>query len=235
MGNERMVFWDFDGTLAVREGSWPTILREAVLAADPTQTLDVDKLAIELRGGFPQWGPQGMGAYSRASDWWAAASPVLVDACLSVGVDPALTRHAMAELPSLYYRPTAWQILPGAREALQTVSRAGLSNVVLSNHAPELPGLVDALGFGPLVMRTITSASLGVEKPDSVMFKTALHLVGAARDSWMIGDNPVADIAGARGVGMRAVLVHRSDGPVSAITLADAAAHVVAEEAAGAR
>lgn len=230
-----MVFWDFDGTLAAREGSWPTILRDAVLAADPTQTLDVDKLAIELRGGFPQWGPKGMGSYPRASDWWTAASPVLMNACLSAGVDPALTRLAMAELPSLYYRPTAWQILPGAREALQTVSRAGLFNVVLSNHAPELPGLVDALGFGPLVMRTITSASLEFEKPDPVIFETAFRLVDAARDSWMIGDNPVADIAGARHVGMRAVLVHRSNGPVSGITLADAAAHVVAEEAAGAR
>jgi FMN phosphatase YigB (HAD superfamily) len=228
-----MVFWDFDGTLAEREGSWPTILREAVLAADPTQAVDVAKLAIELSGGFPQWGPKGLGMHPRASDWWAAASPILVDACLSAGVGPTLARRAMAALPSLYYRPTAWRMLPGARETLEAVWRARLPNVVRSNHAPELPGLVNALGSGPLVMRTITSASLGVEKPDPVMFETALRLVGAARDSWMVGDNPVADVAGARGVGMRAVLVHRPDGPLSALTLEEAAAHIVAEEATG--
>ncbi|MFJ3382175.1 HAD family hydrolase [Curtobacterium sp. NPDC090217] len=233
MGGVRTVFWDFDGTLAVREGSWSTILRAAVLAADPTHAVDPDALAIGLSGGFPQWGSDGMGLHRHASDWWRAASPVLVDACLGAGVSPAIARQAMVKLPGLYYEPTAWRTLPGAREALTAVARTGLPNVVLSNHAPELPGLVDALGFGSLVVRTITSASLGVEKPNPVMFETALRLVGAARDSWMVGDNPVADVAGARGVGMRAVLVHRADGPVAAMTLMDAAAHIVAAESEG--
>jgi FMN phosphatase YigB (HAD superfamily) len=236
MADVRMVFWDFDGTLAVREGSWPSILREAVLAVDPEHEVDVDELAIGLGGGFPRWGPEGMGVHAHAADWWAAASPVLVEACVAAAVDRALAARAMAEIPAIYYRPTSWRLLPGAREALEAVSRAGLLNVVLSNHAPELPGLVDALGFGPLVMRTITSASLGVEKPDPAMFETAFRLVGAARDSWMVGDNPVADIAGARRVGMSALLVHRPDGTAPSVTLVEAAERIVTEKgAAGVR
>ena len=31
--------------------------------------------------------------------------------------------------------------------------------------------------------------------------------MNAGKDVWMIGDNPVADIAGAQAVGMRAILV----------------------------
>jgi hypothetical protein len=42
-----------------------------------------------------------------------------------------------------------------------------------------------------------------------------------------IGDNPIADITGARGAGLSAVLVHRPDGAAPAITLAEAPARIV--------
>jgi HAD superfamily hydrolase (TIGR01549 family) len=229
-----MVFWDFDGTLAARDGMWPDVLREAVLAVDPTQRVDVAALDRALRDGFPRWGPDGMGLHRSASAWWAAASPVLAAACREAGIEDGITDRAMAEVARVYYRPDAWRILAGAREALETVSRAGLPSVILSNHAPELPGLVEALGFAPPVTRTITSASLGMEKPDPRVFVAALRLTGAARDSWMVGDHPVADVAGARAVGMRAVLVHRSSGGATPLTLRDAAARIV-EDLASAR
>ncbi|MBM7411547.1 putative hydrolase of the HAD superfamily [Clavibacter michiganensis] len=227
MSDALMVFWDFDGTLAARDGMWPSVLQEAILAVNPTQAVDLEALDRVLRTGFPRWGPGGMGLHARASDWWAEASPALGSACREAGVDGATTERVMAEVPRVYYRPDAWRILPGAHEALDAVSRAGLPSVILSNHAPELPDLVRALGFAPPVTRTITSASLGMEKPDPRMFEAALRMTGAARDSWMVGDHPVADVAGARAVGMRAMLVHRPSGDDAALTLGDAAARIV--------
>ena len=116
-----------------------------------------------------------------------------------------------------------------AVRSLKGTSRAGFTNVILSNHAPELPELVHALGFASLVERTITSASLGVEKPNPVIFQTALRLTRGTPDSWMIGDNPTTDIEGAQAIGMRAVLVHRSITDAPPLTLMDAAAQVISD------
>ena len=117
--------------------------------------------------------------------------------------------------------------MPGAFAALEMLCRAGFRNVILSNHAPELPGLVVALGFTPFVERTLTSASLGIEKPDPKIFRTAVRIAQAAPNSPMIGDNPTTDIQGARAVGMRAILVHRTIGGRPARTLESAAVEIV--------
>jgi len=49
-------------------------------------------------------------------------------------------------------------------------------------------------------------------KPHPSIFEAALKLAGvAAADAVMVGDSLTQDIDGARGVGMRGVLVRRSD------------------------
>ena len=49
----------------------------------------------------------------------------------------------------------------------------------------------------------------GAHKPDSSIFEHALELIGAhASETLFVGDNPVADICGARGVGMRTAWLH---------------------------
>jgi len=89
--------------------------------------------------------------------------------------------------------------------------------VILSNHAPELPALVTALGLGPVVDATVPSALTGAEKSNPRILQYAFQLTGAGDDVRMLGHNPVADIAGAQAVGMRAA--HVGDGR----TLIDAA------------
>ncbi|RIJ69978.1 HAD family hydrolase [Nakamurella silvestris] len=227
MGQRRVVFWDFDGTLAEREGYWSSILREAVLAVDPAARVTVEELEPGLKDGFPRWEPGGLRVYPDAATWWAASSPVLVQACVGAGVQRVMALRAVAGIPQIYYRPGSWQIIAGASEALSMTATAGFANVILSNHAPELPDLVEALGFGRLVERTITSASLGLEKPNPLAFRMALRLTNASPDSWMIGDNPTADIAGARAIGMHALLVLRSEAGRPPLTLTEAAAHVI--------
>lgn len=227
MGQRQVVFWDFDGTLAVRDGTWSSILREAILATDSSTRVTIGDLAAGLLRGFPDWETGEPRVYSDAADWWVAASPVLIRACLGAGVDRRIAQSAADEVPHIYYRPADWRVRSGALRSLETTTRAGFVNIVLSNQAPELAQLVEALGFGPFVERTITSASLGVEKPNPVMFRSALRLTDAATDRWMIGDNPITDVAGAEAVGMRALLVHQPNGDGRGLTLEDAAAEVI--------
>ena len=52
------------------------------------------------------------------------------------------------------------------------------------------------------------SAAYGAEKPAASIFLDMLDKLSvSASDAVMVGDNPLADIAGAQGVGMRAVWI----------------------------
>ena len=92
---------------------------------------------------------------------------------------------------------------------LERLRAQGWQHAILSNHVPELPSLVEALGLSRLVEPVITSAATGYEKPHPEAFALALHLCGRPRQVWMVGDNPVADVAGAEAAGIPAVLVRR--------------------------
>ncbi|MBC8098171.1 MAG: HAD family hydrolase, partial [Armatimonadetes bacterium] len=58
----------------------------------------------------------------------------------------------------------------------------------------------------------ITAADAGYLKPHPAIFEQALQQLGISADEAIfVGDNPVADIAGAQGAGMRAVLRRKRD------------------------
>lgn len=121
------------------------------------------------------------------------------DACLyQCGVDAACAPRAASGVRDEFYRLDAWSLIGGAVDALRMTLEAGYRNVILSNHPPELPALVERLGLSALVEGTITSATVGVEKPNPEIFAYALRYVGVSSGEgvWMVGDNPIADVEG---------------------------------------
>lgn len=76
---------------------------------------------------------------------------------------------------------------------------------------------------------TITSATVGAEKPNPVIFRYAIHTAGAApANSWMIGDNPIADVEGARMAGLSAILADGIYADAIGVTVLQAAEQIVA-------
>lgn len=221
-GGTRVVFWDFDGTLAFRDGLWSAALASALTSVAPALSPTAEDFRKSLADGFPWHEPETIRAVESASEWWDALRPLFRSAYATAGVHPGTADKAIAQIPGEFYRPSAWRLAGDAVTALRSTEQAGYRNVILSNHAPELPVLVAALGLGPIVDTTVTSALVGAEKPNPRIFHYALQLAGAGDDVWMVGDNPVADIGGARAVGIRAI--HVGDGR----TLTDAAAEITA-------
>lgn len=226
---DRVVFWDFDGTLALREGRWSGALLDAWKLIDPTASATVDHLRPHLRDGFPWHTPQTTRQVQSAAQWWAALRPMFVAAYTANGLDAAQADAAAARVPDQFYRLGAWTVISGADEALRLTRDAGYRNIILSNHAPELPDLVRALGLADLVEQTITSANVGAEKPNPAIFTFAMEAAGltSTQAAWMIGDNPIADIQGARNSGIRAILTDGADPDCAGVTVVEAAHRIV--------
>ncbi|MFC4245048.1 HAD family hydrolase [Gryllotalpicola reticulitermitis] len=220
-GSKRVVFWDFDGTLAMRDGLWSETLAQALLSIAPELGLSAGDFRDQLSVGFPWHAPDVVRVTQSAAAWWAAQHALFLDAYTNAGVPPDDAERAIAAVPREYYRPTAWTLAADAVSALSATAAAGYRNVILSNHAPELPQLVADLGLARLIDRTITSAAVGAEKPNPHIFEYALEDMGAGDDVWMIGDNPVADIGGAEAVGIRAIHINPQ------CTLSDAVNQIV--------
>jgi putative hydrolase of the HAD superfamily len=217
-----VVMWDFDGTLATRPGLWSTCVLEVLDEHAPGHHVSRDELRAALRDGFP---------WHRADEphlelcepdaWWAALDPLLGRAFGVAGVDAG--RHvelARAFRARFIDGTVSWELFEDTRPALQATADAGWRNVILSNHVPELPALVSALGLEDLVERVFTSAAIGYDKPHPEAFRHALRECGDPASRWMVGDNPVADVAGAKALGIPAVLIRTDGGEPDALAAA---------------
>jgi putative hydrolase of the HAD superfamily len=100
--------------------------------------------------------------------------------------------------------------IPGVAELLADLNAAGHTLAVVSNvcHPPLVPDHLEALGLADAFAAVVTSIEVGWRKPRPEIFAAALAAVGAApTDAVFVGDNPVADYAGATAAGMAAWLV----------------------------
>ncbi|MFC4139833.1 MULTISPECIES: HAD family hydrolase [unclassified Microbacterium] len=227
-GDRRVVFWDFDGTLAVREGMWTAAVVDALRTVDAGATVDPELVRPHLRSGFPWHESDVVASPPLTADAWAARlAPVFVRALRAQGVPEDVASAASVRVLDEYYRIEPWRVVDGAMDALLQTSDAGYDNVILSNHGPGLPTLVDDLGLSPLISLTITSAAVGIEKPNRLLFAHALRVSDAGDDTWMVGDNPIADVEGAERAGIRALLADAIYPDSRGLTVLQAAHHIV--------
>lgn len=206
-----VVLWDFDGTLAERPGLWSACMLAALEPVWPDSGLDAAAFDEHLRAGFP-WQDTTIDRrhLTEPDAWWGALHEVLRSAYLGVGVPDHVADRAVARVRPTFGDVSDWRLVAGATDALAELHAAGVRQAVLSNHVPELPDLVEALGLGGFFDRVFTSAAIGWEKPHPQIFAHALEELGHPSDVWLVGDNPVADVQGATAAGIRAVLVEGS-------------------------
>jgi putative hydrolase of the HAD superfamily len=134
--------------------------------------------------------------------------------------------------------PTLTTAFPGVEHALRNLKSIGWQLVVLTNgQVDNQIGKLRSTGLLDLFDACRVSGQTGLRKPDSQAFLEALATVGYVgprETTWMIGDDPVLDVAGAQDVGLcTAWITHGRSWPteqpsptVTAPTPAEALQHV---------
>jgi putative hydrolase of the HAD superfamily len=213
-GGGRLLIWDFDGTLAHRrsETGWSILLAEALDAEEPGHGHSPDTFRPHLREGFPWHRPAvPHPELCEPEAWWASVQPVLARAYEAAGYARTRALELAEAARRLYVDPdVGWALFDDTLPALERLSQAGWIHAILSNHVPELRQLVGGLGLDDAVAEISCSAETGYEKPHPQAFASVLDRLRPA-ETWMVGDNVVADVLGAEAVGIPAVLVRRPD------------------------
>ena len=176
----RVIFWDFDGTLAYRPKEWRGCLIEILDEYEPDHGISSEAIRPHLQAGFPWHEPNR--PHPELSDpgvWWTKVQSVLANALRAEGISQTRADE-LTDLFRLRYTDgsVAWKLSPNAASVLEKLAKDGWRNVVLSNHVPELPAIVEGVGLGGLVDQVISSANVGYEKPHPAIFALARELSG---------------------------------------------------------
>src|SRR5689334_3635181 len=203
----RYLIWDFDGTLAYREGGWTGTLLELLQATLPDHTCTAEQLRPHLRAGFPWHHPDRAHPVLPAEAWWDALDPLFVDAFRSAGLPLPLAEHLARQVRHTYPHTSRWRLFPDTIPALRALAAQGWTHLVLSNHCPQLPTIVAGLNLSAYIARIFNSADTGYEKPHPEAFRHVRATFDPGATVYMIGDNPEADIRGAQAVDIPGLLV----------------------------
>jgi putative hydrolase of the HAD superfamily len=128
----------------------------------------------------------------------------------SVGFDlPSDVVDHIVALDHSAYSNSIPAVEPEVLDTLERLRAAGyriglVSNVTLL--ASHMRTDLDRLGLTPFLDAAVFSSEVGVRKPDARIFREALARVEAeATETAFVGDRLLDDVAGAQGVGMRAI------------------------------
>ncbi len=203
------VLWDFDGTLASREGHWAACLIEAIRECDPQLVVALDDAMGRLDQGFPWHAPEVPHPHlNDPSAWWQVIERVLAAASVSFGVPARLAIHCAEQTRLRYLDCSGFKLFDDVVPTLRFLQEAGWKHLIVSNHVPELAELVDGLAISAYFEDVLTSALTGYEKPHPEAFSIARKACGPGYSAiWMVGDNIAADVRGAEAAGIPAILV----------------------------
>ena len=126
--------------------------------------------------------------------------------------EPAPTAPALTDLAEQHYDHYRQhrQAVPGALALLRELKPDYKIGIVTNNRTAEQQQKLAFLQMSGLVDALITSEGVGVLKPAPAIFHAALEqLAASAAETVMVGDNWVADVVGARAVGIRPVWLNR--------------------------
>lgn len=123
-----------------------------------------------------------------------------------------LSGGAFEALASHFRSPEAWRLFPDVLPILEHLTSAGRTLAVVSNWDSFLPRLLESHGLSRFFRTVSVSAIEGTGKPEAEIFRrTCARLAVSPETVLHVGDSPRDDYEGARGAGLRAVLLDRND------------------------
>lgn len=105
-----------------------------------------------------------------------------------------------------------FRLFPDAQPAVERLVEAGYRVGVITNVTDDPAEMLEEAGLKECFVAITASCVTGCEKPDPRIFRAALDALDAdPKEAVHVGDQMLADVEGARSVGMNAVLLDRCD------------------------
>lgn len=138
-----------------------------------------------------------------------------------------LHQRSVNELLSIY-ASDFWKFCvekEGATEAITRLSKTHRLGLISNGISPFQERNFRALEFAPLFQSVIVSEAIGLRKPDPAIFHLGCSQLGVEpAKAIYVGDNPTADIDGAKNAGLLTVFIpsgHYPDCPMADATCVD--------------
>jgi putative hydrolase of the HAD superfamily len=206
----RAVFFDVGNTLVRPHPSVSEVVRQILAeeghvhdlsAIDQVMPLVDEYYEDRYRSDDTFWTDE-----DRTSQVWVGMYSLL---CRKLGIEQDAERIA-GRVYEEFGDPRRWEVYSDVLPAFRRLRRRGMRLGLISNWDNRLAGLIEGLGLAGELETIVSSADVGLHKPDPRIFELACERLGVRpEEAAHVGDHHYADIVGASAVGMSPVLIDR--------------------------
>ena len=207
------IFFDLGSTLVYSKDPWPPIYEQADLAL--VNVLERAGIKIDPAGFYAEFGGFIRAYYDRSAEDNLEKTTFIL-------LREMLTRKGFRDIPEPVLRAalealyavtqTNWYLEEDAISTLEKLKSDGYRLGMISNTSDDrnVQRIVDRWGLRPFFETIITSATLGIRKPDRRIFQVALEYFHVQPiETVMIGDTLNADVLGANELGIFSIWIMR--------------------------
>jgi len=204
----KYILWDFDGTLAYRDGKWSGALYSILLNNGITD-ITIDALKPYLSKGFTWHNAEKSNKELLGNKtWWEYYENYFSNIFIELGIQKNKSEKISKGIKKEYMDITKWHIYDDTVKTLEKLINKNNINIILSNHIPELEEIVKGLGLDNYFIKIYSSGNIGYEKPNSEIYKYVINDLNLnPNDCIMIGDSYSSDIQGGTKIGIKSILV----------------------------
>jgi len=208
----KAVFFDFYNTLAThhppREEAWVNACREMGIEIKAKALFDSLPAADMYWRNEDSRSPIDKRPLEGKINFYAEyATMILQGAGIEISRDTALQL-----LAKIQQHKWEFKVYDDTLSILKELKKRGLTIGLVSNVVKDMESTYIELGIQPYLDFKVTSSEVGSDKPHPEIFMAALDKANVKpEESIFIGDQYHMDIVGARGVGIKAVLIDRND------------------------
>ena len=207
------LLFDLGSTLMYLDGDWPQVFQQSDKAL--LRSLQSAGLALDGQAFLAEFN-------QRLQAYYVQRDTEFIEHTTAYILRSLLAEWGFAELPEATLRAALkawylvseayWQPEPEAPAVLELLRQQGHRLGLISNAGDDedVQRLVDKCGLRPYFDIILTSAALGIRKPNPRIFQAALaHWGTQPSQAAMIGDRLGADVLGARNAGIFAIWLTR--------------------------
>ena len=203
----KALFWDFDGTLIHSNESFLNALDYALNMFQ--YNIGTKNIKAFLHSVCSWYKPEISYEEAIGSKWWDSLFNDFYLFFDQNGIPKTNGKKICQIFKEYILNYKNYTLYCDSKDVLHKCCLLGYKNYILTNNFPELPIVAKNLGLSKYITDHIVSSNIGFEKPRVEIFRYALKIADFPDISYMIGDNPSADIEGAKNIGMKTILVHR--------------------------
>ncbi len=207
------LFFDLGGTLIYFDGKWSEVTNQANSAL--VKHLKDDGLELDFDAFMDDFMTR-LGRYFEQRDTEFiehTTASILCETLVEWGKSQVSQELVDSALKAMYkVSQSHWKVEEDAHQTLRSLQEQGYRMAILSNAAndDDVQSLVDNAQLRPYFEFVLSSAAVGIRKPDPRIFNRGVELMAAEKSrSVMVGDTLEADVFGAQQAGLYSIWITR--------------------------